>query len=307
MGGRGSAAGRPRRGTGASMSQTCDQPRRRDRNARRRPSGDQRAARAPPGLPATRVDRDPVGLDDPELVVAQVGDPATVGRPLRVGDRLLGSGQLGRVAAAQRQREELPRPGGLGRVGHDPVAWVEAELARRLDRDDRLDREAARGRARLRRHQAAWLRPSGGRDPTPEHRRVLADVTVQAVVGPAPAVGRAKLLDRQACRSRRRRRVARPRVPLDRGLDRLAARRLDHPLVPRVDPLVGIGQPVAAAVVDVDRSRRLPAAQSARWPRWSWTVHPGVTWSPREALRRDGGEDRLRSASIAASCARNSA
>ena len=41
-GGFGSFAGRPRRGTGASISQTCVQPRRRDRNARRWPSGDQR-------------------------------------------------------------------------------------------------------------------------------------------------------------------------------------------------------------------------------------------------------------------------
>ena len=58
-GGLGLLAGRPRRGTGASMSQTCDQPRRRDRKARRRPSGDQRPVFAPPGLATTRVLREP--------------------------------------------------------------------------------------------------------------------------------------------------------------------------------------------------------------------------------------------------------
>ena len=55
----GSLAGRPRRGTGASMTQTCDQPRRREMNARRLPSGDQCGWRAPPGLATTRVDREP--------------------------------------------------------------------------------------------------------------------------------------------------------------------------------------------------------------------------------------------------------
>ena len=58
-GGFGSVAGRPRRGTGASISQICDQPRRRDRNARRCPSGDQRGSRPAPGLATTRVRRDP--------------------------------------------------------------------------------------------------------------------------------------------------------------------------------------------------------------------------------------------------------
>ena len=38
----------------------------------------------------------PVGLDDPDLVVADEREPAAVGRPLRIGDRLLGRGQLGR-------------------------------------------------------------------------------------------------------------------------------------------------------------------------------------------------------------------
>ena len=47
--GRGVAAGRPRRGTGASTTQAWAQPRRREMNARRRPSGDQRGADSPAG------------------------------------------------------------------------------------------------------------------------------------------------------------------------------------------------------------------------------------------------------------------
>ena len=43
--GRGWAAGRPRRGTGASIRQSCDQPRRRDTKASWSPSGDQRMSR----------------------------------------------------------------------------------------------------------------------------------------------------------------------------------------------------------------------------------------------------------------------
>jgi hypothetical protein len=58
-GGRGSRCGRPRRGTGASTSQTWLQPRRRERNAMRRPSGDQRGSRPPPGFATTRVRREP--------------------------------------------------------------------------------------------------------------------------------------------------------------------------------------------------------------------------------------------------------
>ena len=60
-----------------------------------------------------------VRFDDPDLVVADEREAAPVGRPLRVRDGLLRGGELDRIAAAQRQREELPRPGGLGRVGDD--------------------------------------------------------------------------------------------------------------------------------------------------------------------------------------------
>ena len=97
-------AGRPRRGTGASISQTWVQPRRRDRNARRRPSGDQRGSRPPPGLADDPGQARPVGLDDPDLVVADEGEPPTVGRPLRVADRLLRRGELGRDGPPPRAR-----------------------------------------------------------------------------------------------------------------------------------------------------------------------------------------------------------
>ena len=103
-----------------------------------------------------------VGLDDPDLVVADEGEPAAVGRPLRVGDRLLRGGQLGRVAAAERQREELTGACRLGRVGDDAVARVEAVLARGVDRDDGLDGQVRGWGGRGGRHQvgSVWRRRS---------------------------------------------------------------------------------------------------------------------------------------------------
>ena len=82
-GGRGTAAGRPRRGTGASTSQICDQPRRREMNASRRPSGDQRGCRPLARLADDAGDPRAVGLHDPDLVVADIGQAPAVGRPLR--------------------------------------------------------------------------------------------------------------------------------------------------------------------------------------------------------------------------------
>jgi hypothetical protein len=58
-GGRGSRAGRPRRGTGASTTKTCDQPRRREMKAIRGPSGDQRGWETPAGCVATSTSRLP--------------------------------------------------------------------------------------------------------------------------------------------------------------------------------------------------------------------------------------------------------
>ena len=117
----------------------------------RRPA--RRAAAA--GLAGDAGEARPVRLDDPDLVVADEREAAAVGRPLRIGDGLLRRGELGRIAAAQRQREELAGAGGLGGVGHDPVARVEAELARGVDRDDRLDRQVRRRRGGGGRHQAS--------------------------------------------------------------------------------------------------------------------------------------------------------
>ena len=100
------------------------------------------ARRATAGwLARDRRDPGSVRLEDPDLVVPDERDPAAVGRPLRIRHGLLRRGQLGRVATAQRQREELAGAAGFGGVGDDPVARVEAELAGRLDRDDRLDRQ----------------------------------------------------------------------------------------------------------------------------------------------------------------------
>ncbi len=87
----------------------------------------------------------PIGLDDPDLVVADVGQPAAVGRPLGVGDVLLGRGQLDGVAASQRQHEQLPGAGRVGGVGDESIARLEPELTGRLHRDDLLDRQAGVG------------------------------------------------------------------------------------------------------------------------------------------------------------------
>ena len=82
-----------------------------------------------------------VGFDDPDLVVADERQATAVGRPLRIRDGLLRGGQLARIAATQREREQLACAGGLRGVGDHAVARVEAELARGVDRDDRLDRQ----------------------------------------------------------------------------------------------------------------------------------------------------------------------
>ncbi len=85
-----------------------------------------------------------VRLDHPDLVLADERQPPPIGRPLRVTDRMLRRGDLdGRGAeAAQREREELAAAGRLVGEGDDAVARMEPELAGRLDRDDRLDRDA---------------------------------------------------------------------------------------------------------------------------------------------------------------------
>ena len=101
-----------------------------------------------------------VRLDDPDLLVPDERDAPAVGRPLGIGCGLVRGGQLGRIPAPQRQGEDLARTGGLGGVGHGPVARMEAELAGRGDGHDRFDREVGRRRGRGGRHQA---RPVGRR------------------------------------------------------------------------------------------------------------------------------------------------
>ena len=70
-----------------------------------------------------------VGFDDPDLFVPDERQAATVRRPLRVGDRLLGGRDLDRISATEPEREELPGPGRLRRVRDDAVARVEPEFA----------------------------------------------------------------------------------------------------------------------------------------------------------------------------------
>jgi hypothetical protein len=82
-----------------------------------------------------------VDVDDPDPPVADEGEPASVGRPLRVGDVVLAGGHLDGRPAADGEHVELAGPGDDRGVGDHPVARVEAGLARRLDRDDPLDRE----------------------------------------------------------------------------------------------------------------------------------------------------------------------
>ena len=128
--------------------------------ARRRrgagPSGDQRGC-------VVRRDRlgDPdqaraVGVDDPDRVVADEGEPPAVGRPLRIGDRLLGGGQLDRDATAQRagRTAGARRPPRRCRRPSRSRGWSRNSRGR-IERGDSLDRQRVAGRSPRRR--------SGGR------------------------------------------------------------------------------------------------------------------------------------------------
>src|SRR2546425_2875842 len=85
-----------------------------------------------------------VRLDQPEGVVAHVGEPSPVRRPLRIRNVLLRGRQLDREDAAEREAEELPGTGRLGGVCDGPVTRMKPELPRRFDGHDLLDRQAAR-------------------------------------------------------------------------------------------------------------------------------------------------------------------
>ena len=85
-----------------------------------------------------------VGIDDPDLLATRVCEPTAVGRPLRVGDILVRCGDLDRSAAAagsERQHDELPGARDLLRADGKTVSGMEAELARRIDCDEPLDRQ----------------------------------------------------------------------------------------------------------------------------------------------------------------------
>jgi hypothetical protein len=98
-----------------------------------------------------------VDVDDPDLVAANVGQPAPVGRPLRIRDVLLRGRDDVRRPAAQGGNDDLAGAGELGRVRDRPVARVDADLPRRVDGDQPLDGQAA-CRRRDRRPEA---RPPG--------------------------------------------------------------------------------------------------------------------------------------------------
>jgi hypothetical protein len=90
-----------------------------------------------------------VGIDDPDLVATGVGQPTAVGRPLRVCNVLVRCGELNRAATAagsEGHDQELAGTRDVLGIHDDPVARVEAELARRVDRDQALDRQPTRRR-----------------------------------------------------------------------------------------------------------------------------------------------------------------
>ena len=261
------------------MTQTCDQPRRRDRKASRWPSGDQRGSRPRPAWPTTRLSRRAVGLDDPDLVVADEGEAAAVGRPLRVADRLLRRGQLGRIPAAQRDREQLPGARRLGREG-DARGRADGAGTRGAARPRRSPRSTGPGDGVVGARAASVAASVAGprRDaPRADHREVLADVAVQAVVGPGPAVGRAQLARRQpatapssspARRGRSASRTVAPRLPPRTRRPSARSRRRCPPR----------GRPASSRAARYTSTARTPSsAQSARCATWSRRSQPGVS------------------------------
>lgn len=124
------------------------------------------AVRAPARLAVPgRVLGDPdlarsVRLDHPDRAIADEGQTAPVGRPLRVTDRLLGCAQLNGRAAAQRHQEELPGAAGLTGERHEAIPGVDPVLAPGIDRQDALDRQPISGpgaggrRSLVRRHRS---------------------------------------------------------------------------------------------------------------------------------------------------------
>ena len=91
-----------------------------------------------------------VHVDDPDLIAAGVGDPPPVRRPLRVGQVLLRGGDRRLGATPERGDEDLASSGGLLREEDRAVPRMDPDLARRVDGDEPLDRQAA-GRGAQRR------------------------------------------------------------------------------------------------------------------------------------------------------------
>ena len=178
----------------------------------RRPSGDQRGSDTPAGWPATSTSRLAVGVDDPDLVAAGVGEPPAVGRPLRVGDVLLRGGELDRAAAAERHDDELAGAGdllacrrrsGRGGGGGTRAASRPRRAARSSARRSRPpavapDARAPRPSARVidpprsaaaRGRGGGRCRPAEPGRPRPDHRVMGADVAVEILVRPAEPFG----------------------------------------------------------------------------------------------------------------------
>ena len=229
---------------------------------------------------ATSVARDPCPAGsttrvsrDPSASTTQISSSRTNARRRPSGDHC--GSEIGfseavswvAVAAAQRQREQLARTGRLGRIGDDAVARVEPELARGVDRDDGLDRQVRRrvivGAVGISR---SICPASLARAPRSDHREVLADVAVEAVVGPAPAVGRAQVVGRQPADGLEQLRPG--PVVSTRGSARRDApcERATIRVVPGIDPFVRVGQPVAEPTEDLDRPDALlgPVGEVAR-------------------------------------------
>ena len=107
-----------------------------------------------------RDDRWPAAVDpdDPDGLLADIGQPGTVGRPLWVADGVLGRGELAGEPRAQVQDERLARPGRLGRVRDAAAVRRETRLAGRVHGHDLLDAEGrgAGSSARLRTDRATW-------------------------------------------------------------------------------------------------------------------------------------------------------
>src|SRR5664280_24170 len=84
----------------------------------------------------------PLRVNHPDRFASDMGDSATVRRPLRIRDRIFRGSQLLWVAATYRHQEDLASAPGLGRECNATAIRRETELARRLDRRGLLHGQA---------------------------------------------------------------------------------------------------------------------------------------------------------------------